>query len=1721
VDFDGYYLERDPCLVCNNPEVPYTNVKLSSIKVDSKFTTTTHIIKLAGSHNISRIALRITDLKRTKMVRTLNVYYNNRQVQAVVELKNKPGLWHKAKKISLTSGQTELKVDLPLPIVACNLMIEYADFYDNLQASAETLQCPRCSASVPANPGVCGNCGENVFQCHKCRAINYDEKDPFLCNACGYCKYAKFDFCLNAKPCCAVDPIETEDDRKKAVSSINTLLEKADGLYRQLQLYKPALESALTRVSDHADRSTADDSPPATAATPAVGTGGASAAPGGGGGGSGGATSSINRHIQVVAQKYCVDCKVAFEDLGKIIQKVLASRKELVDYDKQQHDMALQTTLIGSTPSTPAVSTTHPSLTDSFTVSASSSVVMSSSSRDLTPRLQRDKRTHCFGCATATVEHCLTLLRAMSSNNSLKSFLSGQGLIRELVDYNLRHGSPSLRSEVRHLTCLMSSNNAMATDELLHLLSSQVDRAIDGHLTNPDFVGSVRHEMLLLTNLVQLDDSLWEQRVICVMKLFMRSIDVQNPVIVECISLPCLRILQQIIRPAQPTSKKNKDKTLDALYTVRLNSDVHVDVNSWLAGDPQSSFQAWRHSVKNRHTQTVTESSTAATGKKKKEEKVDKKDVRAKYLMEKYSAKWRSKLSRGSHHSVPLRLLDKSWLRAAMFSPSSAAVRRTQCNILETMCLVPARKQHILDMLTSFLEDIGSSGEAATEFLSLYEKLISTGHWKYYLALKGVLITISNLLTKEIEELASLENTTLSSDLSQGLALKVLTKLLSVFLEVPTIKQSYKSRLVGSVLNGYLSLRKLVVQRTKVIDETQEKLLELLEEMTTGTESETREFMSVCVDTVNRYPLDDFLSPVFIFERLCSIIYPEANDSAEFFMSLEKDPQQEDFLQGRMLSNPYSSNNPSLGPLMRDVKNKICQDCELVALLEDDTGMELLVCNKIISLDLSVKEVHRKIWLSEHSESEPMRVVYRMRGLLGDATEDMVNSLDSRKDEDVDNEEVYKMANVMQSCGGLKVMLIRLAAVRNLVAGKQLMAVLLKLFGYCLKVKVNRRELVKLDMNSISIMLGALNLALLAEQEGGTSAKGQTLTEQILQIMETILLEASNQPPELYEEFSKMCGFREQLLMLLDRINSPFVRANTGILQALMRLIPFLAFGDHEKMLALINHFKPYLDFNKLDMEHTQDDLVHADCFCVIAQGIEINANGNKLKDLICSQDLVSNTLDYLKMHAPNLKAYQPSDSDSWKEFISKTSLPYALRLLTGLCRGHETTQMLIGDSIIPILHSLEQISSDEHVGSLAENLLEALRENPRVALKIEEVRQQTKAEKKRLAMAMRQKQLGQLGMMANERGQVTVKGSVLKQMEDLKEETGLTCCICREGYRYQPAKVLGVYTFTKRVNLDDFETKSRKTQGYSTVSHFNIIHVDCHLAAVRHARGREEWDSAALQNGNTKCNGLMPLWGPQVPEPAYASCLARHNTYIQECTGIRDATYAYTIQDLKHLLLKFALEKSFSEESGGGGRESNIHLVPYLIHMALYVINTTRAVGREEKNLSNFLKQSTEKWVENSFETEGALYWTLVAVHISDPVTWKQTRLDLLTRIIVLAHVRHLSPGGATTVSDKTVKEFSVYKSYLMFFALTHLISTLLFKKCATNSESNWSSCLAEYIRNNDQSLQEQSKKLLSMFEQELLPCDSFTEFLDVLGMLDDMPNPEAHIQRVLSKLP
>lgn len=1719
VDLDSYYLESEPCSVCNCPEVAYSNVKLSSVKVDSRFTTTTQIIKLVGSHTILKFSLRISDIKRSKMVKTISIFYNNRSVQSVVELKNKTGIWSLARKYILSPGQTDVKIEFTLPIVACNLMIEFTEFYENFQASSETLQCPRCSTSVPANPGVCSNCGENVFQCHKCRAINYDEKDPFLCISCGFCKYARFEISLTAKPTCAVDPIENEDDRKKTVTSISNLLEKADRVYKNLMQNKPTLELFLLRIHEQVlpDRqydenymrhdqispqlnpsaSTSSNNLQAQSIVAGYVSTSSSAL----------VTPSVNKAIQHLAQKYCVECKGLFEELSKITHKVLASRKELVEYDNRQLRR-----------------TWNPN-----------SSVLSSAAR-------RKSRVYssltsgsgkCYGCATASIEHCVTMLKALSTIPKLRTQICDSGVINELVNFNLRSSSHNLSRDIRQLICALTRGDLKSTTALTDLLLRKIEAISKHDYQSFEISNIIKHEIALLAVTLDSDDSCWEIRVRCLVKVFAFALELDNPTVKECLIIPCLRLILSIVRPASPTTRRHKDKSLENIASVRTDEyRSQVLLQDWL-NNGEFVFEQWRQqtsrpsiiSQQNNPMKPMHSISKRLTSKAQH---------RTNFLAEKYGNKWRLKCSKFNQTSQSINSLPNDWLKRLLFNRSSKTVRLMAKSLLESLFVVQSRRTDIINLLTGYLEEIGPASECAYEFYVLYKNLILSEHWRYYLALQGILMRLSEFITIEIDNLQELEETTLASSLSLGCSLKMLLELFTAFVSDSKIRSHYKSKLVGFILKGYLSLRKLVVQRTKVIDEAQEMLLELLEGMTTGSESETAAFIDVCVEAIRNCHEGDIRTPVFIFERLCSTIHPEENANSEFFVSLEKDPQQEDYLQGRMLGNPYSSNEVGIGPLMKDIKNKICQDCELLALLEDDSSMELLVSNKIICLDLPVKDVYKRIWCAENHESEAMRIVYRMRGLLGDATEEFIESLDSRNSEEIDEEQVYKMANNMGPSGGLEIMLDRLKNIDDLSPPfKPLLDVLLKLFAQCTKTKHNRLQLISIEFKTIEILLNTLKLALnekdfleAAGLSGGledhqtlslastqSSNRNQTnstpnprtiVVDRLLTNIETILREASKQPTSTFVKFcTEACGSIEDVKFLQNTAQVLYSRL-PHVSHKITQVLPFLTLGVEERMKILVDYYKSSIDFERFDADHSAASDSTFELFCILVDSIEKNDNGNQLKDFIISEKIVTKSIQYLTTQAPPLKSSLLATSEEWKDFTTRPALKYVLRILGGLSQHHASTQVLISRDCIPIVHGLEQVSSDAHVGTLAENLLEAIKQHPAVAEKIELVRRQTKEEKKRLAMAVRERQLVILGMKANDRGQVIAKSKLLEQCQDLAEDTGLICNICREGYKFQPTKVLGIYTYTKRCVLDEFEMKPRKSYGYTTVTHFNTVHVECHMSAVRSARGRDEWDSAALQNANTRCNGLLPIWGPQVPESAYASALARHNSYLQDSTGYRDIGYHSTTHDIRLQLLRFAQERSFSEDTGGGGPQSNLHLLPYMMQTALYMLNSTKAATREYKRALNFLEMSSNEVLENCYDVDGPYYWCSLALLVMPPIWWKKKRIQFLQRLIVCNHVRRVSIKPPAPVSDTRVRAYSYYKSALIYFAFIDSFYNIVFKDASNDDKWNqdWPATLADYLKHNEQTINDNIEVLLNLYQNSLLPCTTLERYFEIVRL-------------------
>lgn len=203
-------------------------------------------------------------------------------------------------------------------------------------------------------------------------------------------------------------------------------------------------------------------------------------------------------------------------------------------------------------------------------------------------------------------------------------------------------------------------------------------------------------------------------------------------------------------------------------------------------------------------------------------------------------------------------------------------------------------------------------------------------------------------------------------------------------------------------------------------------------------------------------------------------------------------------------------------------------------------------------------------------------------------------------------------------------------------------------------------------------------------------------------------------------------------------------------------------------------------------------------------------------------------------------------------------------------------------------------------------------------------------------------------------------------------------------------------------------------------------------------------------------------MWGPGVHESSFASCLARHNTYVQEATGHRDINYASTVHDLKLLLMKFAAEESFSLDSGGGGPQSNVHLLPYLMHMALYVINTTRSATRETKKCTAYIEMAASKWIESSFEAEGVLYWSSMYILLNSTTSWKRDRIHFLKRFLVQAHARYCCTqraapsssasggnGNSIAILDRTPKEYQIYRTSLVFFGLVDHVYSILFEVC------------------------------------------------------------------------
>lgn len=214
----------------------------------------------------------------------------------------------------------------------------------------------------------------------------------------------------------------------------------------------------------------------------------------------------------------------------------------------------------------------------------------------------------------------------------------------------------------------------------------------------------------------------------------------------------------------------------------------------------------------------------------------------------------------------------------------------------------------------------------------------------------------------------------------------------------------------------------------------------------------------------------------------------------------------------------------------------------------------------------------------------------------------------------------------MAECGGLEVMLKRLSSVNETQNSKQLIGVLLKLFGHCIRVKANREKLLDPSFSAIPILLHCLKLCLAAGDSQGSGTP--SLSELILETMERLLAEATKYEMESYCSFASDSVEISDIRTLLEHAVN--LKAGTGLHQRLLRVLPFLTYGNDGKMALIISHFEDVLDFDKFDADHGSDDDAKMEAFVALCDGIERNAIGNTMKKQMIETGVIKKCLDYL-----------------------------------------------------------------------------------------------------------------------------------------------------------------------------------------------------------------------------------------------------------------------------------------------------------------------------------------------------------------------------------------------------------------------------------------------------------------------------------------------------------
>eukprot|EP00934_Nitzschia_sp_Nitz4_P000929 Nitzschia sp. Nitz4//scaffold80_size88189//44728//50076//NITZ4_005089-RA/size88189-processed-gene-0.31-mRNA-1//-1//CDS//3329558636//929//frame0 len=692
-----------------------------------------------------------------------------------------------------------------------------------------------------------------------------------------------------------------------------------------------------------------------------------------------------------------------------------------------------------------------------------------------------------------------------------------------------------------------------------------------------------------------------------------------------------------------------------------------------------------------------------------------------------------------------------------------------------------------------------------------------------------------------------------------------------------------------------------------------------------------------------------------------------------------------------------------------------------------------------------------------------MIVTYRLTGVDGEATEDSVSTLDDPEapSTSTDPDEIAKrmekefgLTRLLTDGRGLFYLLKSverniadtLRTIRRDDVGggdndsrehfkKSSPYAGITLLECCAKLPDNRKLL--LTSRAPTILLRLLLDVLHGLEDHGLSESNATAKalQELIEILASDMVSSTGNKgpiPDVEEEDFDQDS--STLRLLLGAIESSAL--SRSLRNVIAKLLPYLTYGQASLSKELASEFLRHVKMEELQdfgQGENYDDKAKALMATFVHASINMPVNDvcNSLRDELKNCHYVERIARFVLIDAPLQPSpwtpalwaqsqeiaddIQKSLQKQWKHFLERPGLKIALNMLIGLCKGHASTQVLLGSaavngdqklSLLELCHWIESTSDSttlriemDGLGLIAETFLDEVAEGP-IASSVKDLRKKTKDRKKEIAMSRRKKALVNMNAfksinsfptlktqddkkrscpessndcdnLASSKRQKkdtpkenvaasSTKPSWMEEMECLEDETGLTCAVCHEGRQLQPAELLGLYAYVKKVtipssqcngrssidgsvllvnlpqkvptslegsyaalewlapgravglelkespaiSLSSLEVGRRPAHFITSVSAANAIHCSCHEKARQADRNhpkapKSEWEGATLRNSRVKCNVIIPLVSSRsskVPLVAVDTALTEHQSAISNLLGARPKSMLWTI---------------------------------------------------------------------------------------------------------------------------------------------------------------------------------------------------------------------------------